>query len=189
MQRCQAFYDNEYILPKVANIPIELYESIKGQYFLGYADNLTFGTNTGAWAMLYNPVRSGVKLYVNVWTITDVIGAPFTASFWFNSEPPGEPSLAASTPTNTSLFPAPVSKVQLQYASNVKGEPEDGIKAFIRRSVPGNTLVESENGKLIFPPGGSFLVYLNAPEAPGTKTSGRVALGWWEESVCDRGID
>ena len=59
-------------LLKNVNIPIELYESIIGQYFIGYADNLVFGEATSAWARLYNPINSGVILHVNVWTVTGV---------------------------------------------------------------------------------------------------------------------
>jgi hypothetical protein len=44
---------------KAVNIPLELYESMKGEYFMGYADNLTFGKGKSAWARLYNPRNSG----------------------------------------------------------------------------------------------------------------------------------
>ncbi|WP_312695098.1 DUF6143 family protein [Caproiciproducens sp.] len=47
----------------------------------------------------------------------------------------------------------------------------------------GTTLVETENGKLIFPPGGSFLVFLSITEDSGIAASGRIAFGWWEEKI------
>lgn len=60
----QRKFENMYeSLLKTVSIPIELYESILGQYFIGYADNLVFGQNTSAWARLYNPVNSGVILH------------------------------------------------------------------------------------------------------------------------------
>ena len=62
-------------------------------------------------------------------------------------------------------------------------EPIGGIKAFVRRGEPGTTLVDTENGKLIFPPGGSFLVYLSLTENPEIPASGRIAFGWWEEKI------
>lgn len=166
---------------KAVNIPIELYESERGRYFIGYADDLSFGQNTSAWARLYNPINSGVNLFVNVLTVTDISGAPFRAQFWFNATVPGPYDTAPVTPTNTAIRPVPVPKVQLQLASNVTDTPVGGIKAFVRRGEPGTTAVETENGKLIFPPGGSFLVYLSLAEQQQLPASGRIAFGWWEE--------
>jgi len=168
---------------KCVNIPIELYESVKGQYFMGYADELRFGNGTGAWARLYNPKGSGVILFVNVWTVTDLSESSFRAQFWFNATPPGIPIPSKLvTPTNTAIRPAPVPKVKLQYASDVHGEPIGGSKAFVRQGEPGTTLVETENGKLIFPPGGNLLVFLSNTEGQGA-VSGRVAFGWWEKKI------
>ena len=180
--RCDCQYD----CGKNVNIPIELYESIKGQYFIGYADNLSFGNCTSAWARLYNPCYSGVNLHVNVWTVTDISESPFRAQFWFNSTPPSITGYETSlvTPSNTALQPLPKPKVELQLESNVTGEPIGGIKAFVRRGEPEVTLVETENGKLIFPPGGSFLVFLSIAEGMQSVASGRIAFGWWEEKIC-----
>lgn len=166
---------------KAVNIPIELYQSDIGRYFIGYADDLSFGQNTSAWARLYNPINSHVNLHVNVWTVTDISDSPFRAQFWFNASVPGAFSTAPVTPTNTAIRPVPVPKIELQLASNVTATPEGGIKAFVRRGEPLTTVVESENGKLIFPPGGSFLVYLSLIEHPELPAAGRIAFGWWEE--------
>lgn len=166
-------------------VPINLAKSLEGKYFIGYADNLTFGHGTSAWAGLYNPCKSGVNLFVAVWTVSDVVETPFRAQFYFNATPPGTPNTSTEvTPSNTALCPPPKPKVKLQYASNVTGEPKGGIKAFVRRAQPETTLVEEEQGKLIFPPGGSFLIVLSNPESPEIDASGRVALGWWEEPIC-----
>jgi hypothetical protein len=169
-------------LNKTVNIPIELYESTIGRYFIGYADELTFGSGTSTWARLYNPVDSCVNLHVNVWTVTELSDSPFRAQFWFNASVPGAFSTAPVTPSNTAIRPTPVRKIELQLASNVTALPEGGIKAFVRRGEPGTTAVETENGKLIFPPGGSFLVYLSL-ENPAVPASGRIAFGWWEEPI------
>ncbi len=171
-------------LNKSVNIPIELYESLRGEYFIGYADNLSFGNGTSAWARLYNPRQSGVNLHVNVWTVTDISESPFRAQFWFNSTPPGTSSESnLVTPSNTAIWPIPKPRVRLQLASNVTGSPTGGVKAFVRRGEPETTLVETENGKLIFPPGGSFLVFISIPENPDISASGRIAFGWWEENI------
>ena len=172
---------------KNVNIPIELYESLLGQYFIGYADNLVFGKDKSAWARLYNPINSGVILYVNVWTVTDVSDSAFRAQFWFNSTPPeSDIKYAPVTPTNLIIRPKPKAKVKLEYASNVIGEPSGGIKAFVRRAQPETTLVDTENGKIIIGEGGNFLVFLSNPETPELLTSGRIAFGWWEESISNK---
>ncbi len=166
------------------SIPIELYESVKGKYFIGYVDGLSLGDGKSAWARLYNPPCSGVNLHVNVWTVTDVSAAPFRAQFWFNAAPPGTISESSDvTPSNTALRPAPVPEVKLQWASDVSETPTGGVVAFARNGEAGTTLVETENGKLIFPPGGSFLVYVSLTGDAAVTASGRVAFGWWEEKI------
>ena len=100
--------------------------------------------------------------------------------------PPGTPMDSdLVTSTNTAIVPLPEPIIKLQYASNVEGDPAGGVKAFVRRAQPETTLVESENGKLIFPPGGSLLIFLSTPESPTSLASGRIAFGWWEESIYD----
>jgi hypothetical protein len=176
---------DQYYLSKAVNIPIELYKSIQGKYFVGYIDNLEFGYGLSAWGRLYNPYNSGVNLHVNVWSVQDISEAPFRAQFWFNTEPPGAPiNSELITSANTAIYPLPRPRILLQSASNVYGDPVGGVKAFVRRGQPETTLVDTENGKFIFPPGGSFLVFLSIPEYPDMKASGRVAFGWWEEDIC-----
>lgn len=166
------------------DVPIELYKSMQGKYFVGYADNLTFGNYKSAWARLYNPKCSGVNLHVNVWTVSDISESPFRAQFWFNATPPGVPVTSdLITPSNLAIEPTPVPKIIIQSASDVTGEPTGGVKAFARRGQPETTLVENENGKFIFAPGGSFMIYLSNPEDPEVSASGRVAFGWWEEDI------
>ena len=179
-----SFYNHQNNYNKSVNIPIELYESTKGAYFIGYADNLSLKNGTSAWARLYNPRQSGVNLHVNVWTVTDISESPFRAQFWFNSTPSGTPSESTLVTTSNLAFrPIPKPKVKLQLASNVSNEPVGGVKAFVRRGEPGTTLVDTENGKLIFPPGGSFLVFLSLTENTNTTAFGRIAFGWWEEKI------
>lgn len=165
-------------------VPINLAKSLEGKYYVGYADNLSFGLGTNAWARLYNPTHSNMNLHVTVWTVSDVSETPFRAQIWFNAVPPGQPQISTLvTNANTALYPPPQPKIQLQYASNIQGEPTGGIKAFVRRGQPETTLVDDEQGKFIFPPGGSFLVFLSNPETPYLAASGRIAFGWWEEPV------
>jgi hypothetical protein len=171
------------VLPQIATVPQSLYRSLRGTYFIGYADQLTFGKGTSAWARLYNPPGSGVNLFVNVWTVTDVTTTPYRAQFWFNAKAPGTPINVRTTPTNTAIRPLPKSRIKLQLARRVKGSPSGGIKAFVRRAVPQQTLVEEEGGKIIIPPGGNFLVFLSNPESPRLIGNARIAFGWWEEKI------
>ena len=116
--------------------------------------------------------------------ITDVSNSSFRAQFWFNSIPSDTPIESEFvTPSNIAISPLPQPKIKLQYAINVLNEPTDGIKAFARRAEPETTLVDVENGKFIFPPGGSFLVFLSNPESPDVVTSGRIAFGLWVAKI------
>lgn len=136
---------------------------------------------------MFNPPNSGVNLHVTVWAVSDVSESPFRAQIWFNTDPPGTPQESnLITPSNLAICPLPISKVKLQYASNVSGDPVGGIKAFARRGQPETTIVDDEQGKFIFPPGGSFLIFLSNPETPELAASGKVAYGWWEEPICNK---
>lgn len=169
---------------KKINIPNPLAKSFAGKYFVGYSDDLTLGENTSAWAGLFNPIDSGVYLFVNVWTITELLNvSPIRAQIWFNAKPPGKPTAESTTitPANKALVPAPRPRIQLLKANNVVGTPIGGVKAFVRRTDPGTTQVFEEDGKYIFAPGGNLTVFLSNPETPEKLAAARVAFGWWEE--------
>lgn len=166
-------------------VPITLAKSLEGKYFVGNSGLLTFGNGTNAWARLYNPPNSRVNLFVTAWTVSNLTDAPFRAQIYFNSTPPGAPMESSLiSPANTAFCPLPSPKIKLQYASSVTGEPTGGAQTFARRIPPQSTVAEDEDGKFIFPPGGSFLVFLSNPGAPDLKLSGEIAFGWWEEPIC-----
>ncbi len=169
---------------QVSIMPNSLYHSLQGQYFVGYADNMTFGSNENAWAALVNPVHSGVNLFVNVWTVTDLYEPPIRMQIWLNSKLPGNCSVSSLvTASNTAVNPLPKPRVMLLQASNIAGTPEGGSKAFVRRTLPGETIVSEEEGKFIIPPGGNFAIYLSNTEGEDKPASTRVAFGWWEEKT------
>lgn len=175
---------NNYKLPEFANVPMSLYKSMQGRYFVGYADNLKYARGLGAWAGLFNPPNSGVNLYVNVITATGIGRAPIRVQVWFNSDPPGEGTVSPLvTPSNTTIYPLPKPKVSILEASDVDGEPVGGIKAFVRRAEPETTVVFEEDGKYIFKPGGNLTVTVSSPEDPNIPMQGRVAFGWWEDKI------
>lgn len=165
-------------------VPINLAKSLEGKYFVSSSANLIFGRETSAWARLYNPVNSGVFLHVAVWTVSNVSQSTYRAQVWFNSNPPGIPKKSSQvTPSNFALNPLPRPKTYLQYASAVPGNPTDGVKAYERIGQPESTMADDEEGKFIFPPGGSFLIFLSNPETPQLAAAGKIAFGWWEEPI------
>lgn len=170
--------------PQVAAMANSLYHSLQGQYFVGYADNMYFEKDKNAWAALYNPKNSGVNLFVNVWTVTDLSEPPIRMQIWINADLPGDPTKSRLvTPANTAICPLPIPKVKILQASNVEGMPQNGVKAFVRRGVYGETIVAEEDGKFIIPPGGNFAVFLSSSEETSAPFSVREAYGWWEEPI------
>ena len=171
--------------PQVATMPNSLYHSLQGQYFVGYADEMYFDRDKNAWAALANPRNSGVNLFVNVWTVTDLHQPPIRMQIWLNSNLPGEYTISELvTPANTAITPLPRPRVRLLEASNVAGTPTGGIKAFVRRTEPEETIVSEEEGKFIIPPGGNFAIFLSSPEGIDAPSKVRVAYGWWEQRIC-----
>lgn len=169
---------------RVVDIPYPLYKSVQGKYFEGYAPDLTYGNGTSAWASLVNPANSGVNFYVSLFAVNDLVKPPIDVQIWFNARLPGNvASSAYVSPGDTALCQPSMPKVKLLSASNVKGSPVGGVNAFSRRSIPGQLLSVDEDGKFIFPPGGSFTIFLT--NTSGVETPGivRANFGWWEENV------
>lgn len=130
--RCSSFYatPNHSPNPSIFEpsieyqvaVPINLAKSLEGKYFVGYADNLSFGNGTSAWARLYNPPNSNVNLHVTVWTISDISESSFRAQVWFNTFPPGMPQDSTLiTPSNLAFSLLPRPKVRLQYSKMFMG--------------------------------------------------------------------
>jgi hypothetical protein len=177
----QIFLSN--YITQAANIPYPLYLSLQGKYFVGYADNMEFGEENVAWAGLINPINSGVKLFVFVWTVSNTGKFPLKADIWFNTYPPGNPVKSELvTPANTAFRPLPKTGIKLLQANEVNGIPSGGAKAFTRKVDTEVTIASDESGKFIFPPGGSFIIVLSA-QTQNQNGAGRVAFGWSEEKI------
>lgn len=167
---------------KTVNIPNPLYQSLKGRYFVGQTETIRFGKGKNAWGGLVNPFHSDVDLFVNAFTITNHSGQPFVAQIWFNSIPPGKPMISHKvTPANTALSPLPKPEVKIAFSEFVKGVPKKGVNAFNRIVPPKSTLSSDEDGKFIFPSGGSFIIFLISPNDNEIVTA-EVAFGWFEKS-------
>lgn len=179
---------NSILLPnpitQVAGMPYSLYLSFQGKYFLGYTGELKFGYGNNAWAGLFNPVNSGVNLHVYFWEVSNTGPTPVRARIYFNSDPPGQGTRVNTVfQGNTALCPPPEPKTRLYQKSDVAGEPEGGVRAFVRRALPDVTIGDEEDGKFIFPPGGSFVIFLSNPEMPDEPASATLGFSWWEEEV------
>jgi hypothetical protein len=172
------------MLEKTVNIPIPLFESIEGRYFVGQTELLNFGNSTNAAGELFNPIHSQVNLFVNVITISNITQTDFLAQIWFNSKLPGKGTVSKLvTPANTALCPSPKPKVALQFAPDIHGTPNGGVNPFDRVIPPITTIVDEEDGKFIIPPGGSFAIFLVGQGR--TRLQARIAFGWWEEKIKD----
>ncbi|MDA3731089.1 DUF6143 family protein [Niameybacter massiliensis] len=171
--------------PETASMPNSLFHALQGQYFVGYADNISLNNGNNAWASLSNPIGSGVNLFVNVWTVTEPSTTPLNIQVWLNATLPVPltPSTFV-TPTNTAFFPLPTPEVQIFKASNTNATPTGGAIAYTRLSVPGQTLADEEDGKFIIPPGGNFALFFSNPSTTTNTTNIKVAFGWWEEPIC-----
>lgn len=166
---------------KIVCIENTLEKSIEGKYFLGQTETLIIGQGLNAWGGLINPPDSGVILHNTVVTITNFSPAPILAQFWFNSTPPGTGTISNRiSPANTAFYPPPQPNVQLQFVQSISGTPTGGVYVISRLVPPQTTLVRDDNGKFIFPPQGSLVIFLASPGSELIEA--KMAFGWWEES-------
>jgi len=173
------FFNNERF-DKAVNIPNPLYQSLQGRYFVGQTEHIRFGKGKNAWGGLVNPSKSDINLFVNAFTITNHSTQPFEAEIWFNPILPDKPKISNNvTPANTALSPLPKSEVKIAFAECVEGYPKKGVMAFRRIVPPQSTLASDEDGKFIFPPGGSFIIFLVSPK--NETIQAEVAFGWFEK--------
>lgn len=167
---------------EVVSIPNPLAKSLQGKYFAGQTETLTFSNTTNAWGALINPAGSGVNLFANVFTITNLSNEPFIVQIWFNTSPPGSGTVSPMfSPADTALTPLPVPRIQIQYNENVTDVPSGGVNVFDRIVPPGVTLASEEDGKFIFPPGGNWVLFLTGPDIEAKTFQAIVGFGWWEE--------
>lgn len=188
MDNCNNNYKNSIVIPnpitQIAGMPYSLYSSLSGKYFLGATGELEFGNGRSAWAGLFNPDNSNVNLYIYSWQVTNTGSSPIRAQIWFNSDPPGPAARVKTvTPGNTAIYPLPKPKIKLYEASNVIDNPENGVKAFVRRAQPEVEIGDIESGKFIFPPGGNFLIFLSNPETPDESARATVSYSWFEQEI------
>ncbi|MGE5389989.1 MAG: DUF6143 family protein [Deltaproteobacteria bacterium] len=167
-------------IPQVVSLPNPFAQSVAGKYFVGQTGKLILGEGKYSWGGLINPLDSGVKLFANVFTITNLSDEPITARIWLNPDLPGEGEITTKvSPANTSIQPLPEPRVDLKYEESTTLFPIGGVNVFNREVPALSTVVGEEDGKYIFSPGGNFVLFLEKTTA-GLATA-RLAFGWWEE--------
>lgn len=165
---------------QVVNLPYRVYESFKGRYFMGHTPFITMGDHYNGWGGLINPISSGINMYINTFTVSNTSDTPFRAELWLNAKPFSKATVSPHvSPANTAIEPLPTPKAVLVFASHLKECPSSGVSIFERISEANSTVVGNYYGKIIIPPGGSFIVYLHSPNAESIKAD--IAFGWWEE--------
>lgn len=168
--------------PQVVSLPNPFAKSVAGKYFVGQTETLTLGEGKYSWGGLINPSESGVKLFANVFTVTNLSTEPITARIWLNPNLPTEGEMATKvSPSNTSIQPLPRPKVKLNYEESTTLFLTGGVNVFNREVPPLSTIVGEEDGKYIFSPGGSFVLFLE--KTSSGLVIAKIAFGWWEEKL------
>ena len=165
---------------KTVSIPYALYQSEEGNYFIGQTPILT-GEGGRALAALVNPRNSGVNIYVNAITVTNLSELSVSAEIYLKYKVKGGLISDLVSSANLAFNPDPTPKGQIQYLNTVTEAPCTSIPIFTRIVSPSSTLV-IDGSQIIIPPGESLVVYLGeilSIEPDSTK----VAFGWWEEEI------
>ncbi len=178
---CNYMVDGNNIRPReVVSIPVTLFESMLGKYFVGQTGNLQVGNGSSAWAGLVNPCDSRVDLFANVFTVSNFSEDYMTAEIWLNTNFPEKGIVSHKvSPTNTAIKPLPKNKVDILFLRSTIFTPENGVNVYKRIIPPNTTLVGEEDGKFIEAPGGSYVIFLNSSSSKPQKAI--VAFGWWEK--------
>ena len=173
-------YYPDKTMEQEVSIPYPLYQSKKGNYFIGQTPILP-GENQHALAALKNPVCSQVDVYVNAITVTNISGLYLSAEFYLRSTFDHGLTSNLVSCANLGINPAPTPEAKIKYLP-VAQPPKDGVDIFSRIVSPYSTLV-IDGGQIIISPGQSLVVYLGdfLPVAPDSTI---VAFGWWEERLC-----
>lgn len=174
--------NNDGILNEVSK-DYPLYQSEKGNYFIGETPTLT-GVDEHALALLLNPFNSKRNIYINAMTITNISNLNVSAEFYLRSRFNGGMTSDLVSCTNTAIFPEPIPNGQIKYLPTTSQAPNDGVTIFSRIVSPYSTLVV-DGGQIILGAGQSVIIYLGG-FLPVAFDSAKVAFGWWEEknSAC-----
>lgn len=165
----------------IVAIPPSSLNSALGRYFIAQSGTLNFGAGNDAWAGLINPIKSGINLFFDIFTITDFSAVSFTSEIWLNANAPENSKISTTvTPSNQAINPPPKPRVMMKYSDRAELTKGKGVNIFDRIVPANSTLVsDSHQGSMILPPGGSFSILLKSPGIE--KAQATIVLTWWEE--------
>lgn len=164
---------------ETVSLEYRVQKAFEGKYFMGHTPVMTLYGNANAWGALVNPAGSGVNLYINTFTVTNFSETAIQAQLWLNGLPGSGMASPFVSPSNTAISPLPMPHASIRYAQHVGTLPE-GTSLFSRIAEPQATTVGNYYGKIVVPPGGSFIAFLYSP---GRQVYAEVAFGWWEDTV------
>jgi hypothetical protein len=170
-------------LPEVVGITSPAINSMLGKYFIGQTGTMNFGNNSYAWGGIINPNKSGVNLYIDLFTITNFSQQNFTGEIWLNTETPKKSVVSSTvTPSNQTVSLSSRPKAIMKYADHLTESPIKGINIFDRIVAPNSTIIsDSHQGSIIIGPGGSFSILLKSPGAQNI--TGTIVITWWEDKI------
>lgn len=168
-------------ITKEVSIPYPLFESKKGNYFIGETPILS-GESGQALVALVNPSYSNSNIYVNAMTVTNLSDNNLSVEIYVRYSIEGGSISNDVSCVNLGISPAPIPNGEIVYLSTVFQKPQDGISLFTRIVSPYSTLV-IDGSQIIVSPNEAISLYLGGL-IPLTADSTIVALGWWEERIC-----
>lgn len=177
-------FEKNYFKPtEVVSLSKTFYEAVKGRYYVGQTD-IICSNGLNIWGTLFNPHDSGVNIFVNVITFSNLGDNPFLGQLWINGDFPGK-GIRSNKFTSTNTIPCleTIPKGEIIYSNGTCGFPQGGVNIYDRIVPIDTTLVGEEDGKFLIPPGGNFGVFVKAKARQDIKAI--FAFGWWEESIKD----
>lgn len=149
--------------------------------FIGQTPILT-GRAGRVIGLLRNPSNSGINIFLNAITLTNLSRNSISGTFYLKSSASGNNSNLVS-PSNLAITPEPTPKGVIQYSTNII-PPIDGIPVFTRIVPPLSTLV-IDVSQIILGPGDSIVVSLGEVRT-SCEINAIVSFEWLEErtSIC-----
>ena len=164
-------------LPIEVSLEYPLYQSQKGNYFIGQTPIIKSETNKSIVA-LKNPINSNKKIYLNAITITNISSSNLSSEFYLRSNFYDGLTSKLISCTNTTISPSPIPVGKIKYLDNSNKAPINGVSIFSRIVSPYSTLV-IDGGQIILGPGEAIVIYIGGFLSASAEIE--VALGWWEE--------
>lgn len=168
---------------KDAGIPYAMAMASQCKYFLGQSEKMTAGGGVQGFAALVNPLRSGVQLCVNNWTVTNFSKQPLVTSIWFGKAASIVAAKKSShlSPGFVQLSPCPSAQGQILFAASPAAEPDrEGVIASTRIVPPLTTIDVQKSGGWILSPGTAMMIHVPEDAESGTFVA---AMEWWEQQV------